>query len=94
MSRNFLTPDELEEWTGYKRRDMIVKQLRRWKVRFWTPPDGWPRVHRSVIEGDRGNVTTREEPNLAAIRSLAAQMDAPLHLLRLRGRGAVVWGAE
>jgi len=72
---NFLTPDELEEWTGYRRRDMIVKQLRRWKVRFWVPADGWPRVHRSVIEGSQGEIATGEKPNLAALRSLATPVD-------------------
>ena len=45
----FLTPDELHEWTGYKRRDKIIEQLRRWKVHFRVPRDGWPRVPRSAI---------------------------------------------
>lgn len=72
---NFLTPDELEEWTGYKRRDKVIEQLRKWKIRFWVPRDGWPRVHRGAIEGDRGSIATREEPNLAALKSLATKVD-------------------
>lgn len=71
---NFLTPDELEEWTGFKRPGKIKEQLRRWGVRFRVPQDGWPRVPRSAIHGGRETPTT-EGPNLAALRSLAASVD-------------------
>lgn len=71
---NFLTPDELTEWTGYKRRDCIIKQLRRWKIQFRTPTDGWPRVPRGAIYG-RQDMPTGETPDYAALRSLAAPVD-------------------
>lgn len=71
MSSNFLTPDELEEWTGYKRPKFIKKQLRAWGIRFHTPADGWPRVPRSAIDG-RGDEPAGDTPDYAALRSLAS----------------------
>jgi hypothetical protein len=51
----FLTPDELAEWTGFKRRAKIIWQLQQFQAdgaRFkfdLEPATGWPLVLRSVI---------------------------------------------
>lgn len=71
----FLTPDELQAWTGYKRPKRIAEQLRTWRVQFRTPADGWPRVPRSAIHGGR-ELPTTETPNYGALptRPLAPPM--------------------
>ena len=52
----FLTPDELTEWTGYTRREDIIRQLAQYQAdgpRFHFDVDhmtGWPRVLRTVID--------------------------------------------
>lgn len=74
----FLTPDELAEWTGYRRRGKVIEQLRRWHVQFRVPADGWPRVPRSA------RIEQPPEP----IRTVD-NADVPLEL---DGPASILWG--
>lgn len=73
----FLTPDELAEWTGFKRRAKIIWQLRRWNVQFRTPFDGWPRVLRGArVPVDEPTPAAEDTPQAALV------LDGPAAILR------------
>lgn len=65
MTGTFYTKEELQEWTGRKRKSLVIQQLREYGVRFDIAADGWPRVFR-----DSPKKRKEIEPNIAFLDNL------------------------
>jgi hypothetical protein len=66
----FLSPDELYDLTGRKRKSAQLLALRLMRINYKVRPDGYPLVLRSHIEKDMGGKPNKiTEPNWEAIAS-------------------------
>ena len=64
----WLTDEELETLTGYKRRSLQRKALAELGVRFRSrPSDGFPLVDRSQFETGQRDTARRKEPKWGAV---------------------------
>lgn len=59
----FLTKEEIATLTGYRQRQKQIMALSLMGMRFFVPPDGWPRV----LEEDLKDGKKEEEPDFSAI---------------------------
>ena len=59
----FLNREEVARFTGYRQRKKQIEALAVMGVRFFLPPDGWPRVLRE----DLHDGTKEEEPDFSAL---------------------------
>lgn len=64
----WLTREELETRTGYKRLSKMRIELARQGVKFTTRRDGFPLVDRALFEVPPAKSAQRKEPNFAALR--------------------------
>ena len=62
----FLTAEEVERFTGYKRPGKQIEWLKGYGIRFFVAADGYPRVTRTAVEGSPQ--PQKAKPNLDAIR--------------------------
>ena len=66
----FLTPTELVELTGYRRRSKQIEWLRSRRLRFWINGLGHPVVSRAMLLGENV-VSLPQGPNLSALKERA-----------------------
>ncbi len=64
----FLTRQELEDLTGYQRATFMIRKLKEYGVRFFIAADGYPRVIKSDLEGEK--YEPEEEPNLQFLENM------------------------
>ena len=58
----FLNKEEIARLTGYRQRAKQIMALSLMGLRFFVPPDGWPRVLKEDLDGKK-----EEEPDFSAI---------------------------
>jgi hypothetical protein len=59
----FLNREELARFTGYRQRRKQIQALAMMGVRFFVPPDGWPRVLKEDITDGKKTI----EPDFSTL---------------------------
>lgn len=59
----FLSKEEIARLTGYRQRAKQTEALSLMGLRFFLPPDGWPRVLKEDLE----NGQKKKEPDFASL---------------------------
>lgn len=62
MTSQFLTPEEVKEFTDRSHKKLQIEALRAMGVAFWVTPAGRPKVARAVLEGRKGTSTAPKAP--------------------------------
>lgn len=64
MTDLLLTPDEIQDLTGYEQPKRQIRALRDWGIRVFERPDGSPAVLRRDLEPDRASTPPKTVPVL------------------------------
>lgn len=64
----FLNRDEVARFTGYRQRRKQIEALALMGVRFYLPPDGWPRVPvAELTREEKADGKKAQEPDFSTL---------------------------